>query len=156
MVIKNQVVKSRFDLIDDAIKRVEAYQGDTQIASYLSSFLAVMISGIYEDCIEHLFCERAAKVNDAELYQYVKKTIAQLFRNPKFANLLDITQRFSDKWTRNLKNKIPYGSKVALDSIVDNKNAVSHGGTSNLTISDIKDYHSRCRRIFVTLEKMLI
>lgn len=155
MAIHNTRVKTEFDSIDEAIKKVEHHTGDAEIASYLSSFLAVMVCGVYEDCIEHLICQRAAKAQDTEVYQYIKSTIAESFRNPKFVCIVEILTKFSRGYADALKNNIEHKSKVALDSIVDNKNAIAHGRPSNVTISDIKDYHNRCIPIFELLENIL-
>jgi hypothetical protein len=155
MAINNARVKTEFDLIDEAIKKVESHTGDVEIASYLSSFLTVMICGVYEDCIEHLICQRAGKARDTEIYQYVRSTVAESFRNPKFARIVEILNKFSRVYAEALKNNIEEKSKVALDSIVDNKNAIAHGRPSNVTISDIKDYHNRCIPIFELLENIL-
>ncbi len=155
MAINNARVKTEFDAIDEAIRKVESHKGDAEIASYLSSFLAVMVCGIYEECIEHLICQRAAKAQDSEIYQYVKSTVAESFRNPKFARIVEMLAKFSHVYANNMKNSIEEKSKIALDSIVDNKNAIAHGRPANLTISDIKDYHNRCIPIFEFLENIL-
>jgi len=114
-----------------------------------------LICCVYEDCIEHLICQRAAKVGDTEIYQYVKSTIAESFRNPKFSRIIEILTKFSGGYANALKDNIEHKSKVALDSIVDNKNAIAHGRPSNVTILDIKDYHNRCIPIFELLENIL-
>lgn len=155
MAIHDTRVRTEFDSIDESIKKVENHTGDAEIASYLSSFLAVMICGVYEDCIEHLICQKAAKAQDPEVYQYVRSTIAESFRNPKFARIVEILTKFSRGYADALKNNIEDKSKVALDSIVENKNAVAHGRPSNVTILDIKDYHNRCIPIFESLENIL-
>lgn len=155
MAIKDPRVRSDFDSIHESIKKVDSYKGDAEIASYLCGFLAVKICGVYEDCIEHLICQRAARATDTEVYQYVKSSIAESFRNPKFSRIIEILSKFSSAYVDALKNGIDHKSRVALDSIVDNKNAIAHGRSSNVTLSDIKDYHSRCMPIFELLEAIL-
>ena len=155
MPINNTRVQTEFNSIDEAIRKIESYAGDEEIASYLSSFLAVMICGIYEDCIEHLISQRAAKAQDSEIHQYVESTVADSFRNPRFSRIVEVLTKFSRVYADNMRSSIEEKSRVALDSIVDNKNAIAHGRPSNVTLSDIKDYHRRCIPIFEVLERIL-
>lgn len=155
MAVKNTYVAGRLASIEVALKKADAFKSDPQVASYLAGFLAVMISGVYEDCVEHLVCERVKRASDIEIHHYFEKDISESFRNPEFGKVQGILGEFSKNWADDIKKKVDYPSQQALDSIVADKNAIAHGKSSTLTVSDIKNYHRRCKSIFVVLEGIL-
>jgi len=154
-MIRDQYVKDKFVIIKDAIKRIEKFKGDRKIAVDLESYLVVLISGIYEDCLEYLINKRVDRAGDTEVSAFVEKTLYVQLRNPNWENLTNILGRFSKGWVNSMNKKIQHRTKTSLNNIVNNKNAVAHGNTSSLTLGEIKDCHKYCKSIFEKLEKIL-
>lgn len=154
--MKSKYVKERFQFIEDSIKRVEnANLNDAQLNSMLSSYLIVLISGIYEDCIESLFVLRAAKSRDKEITNFIKVFLSKHFRNPDFNKILNLLGSLNPNYAKRLKSQIALEAKEAINSIVRNKNRIAHGAYSNATISDIRYYHTSATAIFLELERVL-
>ena len=157
MSMKNQYLNGKFSDIDEELKKAEEFsKSDSKIASMLSSYLVVAISGIFEDCVEHLFIERVNKTNDNEIENLVKELIHQDFRNPEYAEIKKFVSYLSSKYGKDLRTKIDDKNITGLNSIVTNKNQVAHGGISNATIKDIRTYYKSALRIFEELEKILL
>jgi hypothetical protein len=154
-MIRDPYVRNKFVLIRDTISRIEKFKGDRKIAVDLESYLVVLISGIYEDCLEYLINKRVDQIGDAEVSAFVEKTLAVQLRNPNWENLKTILGRFSKKWVTALNKKIQDRAITDLNNIVNNKNAVAHGNTSNLTLAEIKNCHKNCKSIFEELEKII-
>jgi hypothetical protein len=154
-MIRDQYVRDKFLLIKEAIKRIDKFKGDRKIASDLESYLVVLISGIYEDCLEYLINKRAAKAGDLEVAAFIEKTLDIQLRNPNWENLTNMLGRFSKKWVATMNKRIRNQAKTDLNNIVTNKNAVAHGNASNLTLGEIKNCHKNCRSIFEKLEKLM-
>lgn len=154
-MIRDLYVRNKFILIKDAINRVEKFKGDRKIAVDLESYLVVLISGIYEDCFEYLINKRVDQAGDAEVSTFIEKTLDVQLRNPNWNNVTTILGRFSKKWVNSMNKKIRERAKTDLNNIVNNKNAVAHGNTSNLTFGEIKTCHKNCKSIFEKLEKTL-
>ena len=121
----------------------------------MSAYLTVVISGVYEDCIEHLFGERAAKAGDAELQYYVKTTLGERFRNPKYAKIIEMLSKFSPDYVKQLRGLVEEPARLGLDSIVDNKNLVAHGSVSNATLADVSKYYADAKALLDALEDVL-
>lgn len=156
MIMKSPYLKDKFDDINEKLKEVkDISKSNPKVASMLTSYLVVFISGVYEDAVEHLFIERTKKVNDEEITQLVRTLIDQQFRNPTFEKIKDLAKALDTKYGNRLA-KIDTKHKEGLNSIVENKNRVAHGGISNATIEDMSDFHSRALKIFEELEKNLL
>jgi len=154
-MIKSQYLKDKFASIERNIKIAKSVN-DLQLASMLSGYLVVSISGIYEDCIEHLFIQRAGKKNDKEMQNLVKTLIDRHFRNPNYDKVKELVRALDSKQGENILQKIDIKSKQGLNSIVNNKNNIAHGEVSNATIGDIMGYYQDVLKIFEALEKILL
>jgi hypothetical protein len=145
-----------FKRLDDAVSRAKGFAGTSaELEAFLSAHLVVLCAGAYEDCIEHLFVERASKTKDAEIQVYVQNTCHLLFRNPKFQNIVNALKLFSDAYATNLEAKVDTSAREAIGSMVTNKLNVSHGKISAVTLGDVENYHNRTKPIFDALEEIL-
>lgn len=154
-MIKSQYLEDKFALIERNITIAKSVN-DLHLASMLSGYLVVSISGIYEDCIEHLFIQRAGKKNDREMQNLIKTLIDRHFRNPNYGKVKELVKALDSEQAENVLREIDIRSKQALDSIVNNKNNIAHGKVSNATIGDIEGYHEDVLEIFEALEKILL
>ena len=154
-MIKSEYLKEKFDLIQRNIKIIEEVN-DQKLASMLSSYLVVSISGAYEDCIEYLFIQRSGKSSDKEIQNLVKSLIDLHFRNPNYGNIKKMVKALDSKYGTILRDKIAAKNIDGINSIVTNKNNVAHGEVSNATIRDIKNYHENALKIFKVLEEILL
>jgi len=146
----------RLQSLDAVVARANTFgAADPELASYLSAYLTVVISGVYEDCIEYLFGERSAKAGDPELAQYVKTTLDERFRNPKYGRVVETLSKFSGSYVKNLQGKVQEQARLSLDSIVDNKNLVAHGGVPSATLADVSQYYSNAKAVLDALEQVL-
>ncbi len=155
--MKCQYISDKFKVIEDSLNKAKnSSVSDPELSSMLSSYSAVLISGIYEDVIEYLFIQRAAKNGDQEISGLVKVLIDRVFRNPEYDKIENLVKALDSKYTTTLNSKIAERSKEALNSIVRNKNKVAHGELSNATLSDIELYHKDATIIFEGLENILL
>ncbi len=154
-MIRDQYVRDKFDLIKESINRIEKFKGDRKIAIDLESYLVVLISGIYEDCLEYLINRRVDRAGDVEVSAFIEKTLTIQLRNPNWENITKMLGWFSKKWVTTMNKRIRNQAKTSLNNIVYNKNAVAHGNTSSLTLGEIKNCHKNCKSIFEKLEKIM-
>jgi hypothetical protein len=125
-----------------------------------NTYICVLISGTFEDCIEHLVAQRAGRAGDAELRSYVVEEVNQRFRNPDHGTISRLLKQFSGSYQESFRAKVSHDSDAAsaLASIINNKNLLAHEGTSNLqlTLGDIDTYYRRSIPILEALEDILL
>lgn len=149
-------VTRRLAYVDEVIDKVDAFgKSDPELASYLSSYLVVLISGIYEDCIERLFGERVEQLPDLEVRTYVRTTLSQSFRNPSYQRIKETLGKFSQSYAEEFAQRIDRRAMDALNSIITNKNKVAHGDLSNATLGEVSDSYSHSRSTLETIEEIL-
>ncbi|MCH7986127.1 MAG: hypothetical protein IH847_06030 [Acidobacteria bacterium] len=156
--MKSPYLQGWFARLDNTFEKAQAAaKEDKELEAFLASYLVVLISGAYEECIEHLLGERAGKSRDEEVHNFIQVTLDRTFRNPRFDRIVLVLRAFSDSYAEELERKIDSKAREAINSIVTNRHAVSHGKklTVTVTLRDVQDYHTRSLPIFEALEEIL-
>ncbi|OGP55547.1 MAG: hypothetical protein A2Y65_00890 [Deltaproteobacteria bacterium RBG_13_52_11] len=160
MISKDPYVAGRCSELDILISDALSWaDDDSKLAAHLAAYISVLIVGVFEDCIEHLIGSRAKKTEDHEIHNYIVRVTSQRFRNPSYAKIAEMLKDFSQAYQQTFKSTIaPNGNEAdALQSLVDNKNALAHAGTAklNLTLDDVSIYYRQSLPILQTLEQIL-
>ena len=156
--MKSQYLKDKFGSITKAIDKARSVSvNDPELVSMLSAYLIVLISGTYEDCIEHLFVQRALKSGDKELKNFVEKLIGAHFRNPHYERIKKWINFLNPLYGEKLDSKINTKEREGINSIYTNRIDVAHYGKAlKINLNDVTDYHSRSIKIFNVLENILL
>jgi hypothetical protein len=150
-------IQNKFTNIEESIAKAKTTVTDPAIAAMLSGYLIVYISGVYEDCIEHLFIQRARKNNDVELEGFIKSAINVQFRNPRFEKIQNLLGWLNPAYKIEMSKRVEQTNIAAINSIVENKDCIAHGKTfSNATINDISTYYSNAKKIFEVLDDIIL
>ena len=156
--MKSPHAQKLFDQIDVTISNLNGFITATPLEqSYLAKFLVVFICGIYEEIVEEIINEMVAKVtnNNPEVCKFIQDHLRYRFRNPDMNNIVKLLKQFNDSWETTLL-ALPRIARDALNSIVENKNAIAHGQQTVLTIADVKRYYIDSRVVIEKIDDMLI
>ncbi len=75
------------------------------------------------------------------------KRILNRTLNPSYQNTLRLLAEFSSDWKENIKGQLDDELSDALDSIVSNRNNIVHGGSSDLTLGNLKSYFVKAQKV---------
>ena len=152
----SEYVESKLRYIDDLFEYFESLKTDEKLKNHMANYLTVLISGTYEDMIENLIIEFVGKNNTKEeIENFVLKSIGLYFRNPDFANICNLIEKFDKDWSNKLKSLVDVRERTALDSIVNNKNNIAHTGQSSITLKQIKEYYIDSRKVIEKLVSII-
>ena len=158
-MIHDTYVADRCSEIDATIQyAANKSANDPDLGGHLAGYISVIITGVVEDSIEHFVVQRASKAQDPHLLEYVKRSIAQQFRNPQSRAISDLLERFSADYRSAYQSGVSQQAKEALGSLVTNRISLTHQGTlqSNLTINDVQNYFSEVKAILEKVEQILL
>ncbi|OHB20370.1 MAG: hypothetical protein A2854_01295 [Parcubacteria group bacterium RIFCSPHIGHO2_01_FULL_56_18] len=143
--------------IDSTIVDIDSVSGTNPlIDAYFAKFLAVYVCGIYEEAIENIVVDFVNR-NTArqEIVTYMRKHLHKYFRNPNLEKLIELIGGFGNStWKTDLRQLTSQG--LALDSIVNNKNALAHGQMTTSTLSEIKSYYAQSRLVIERMDTLMI
>ena len=131
---------------------------DPELGAYLADYISVLISGVVEDCIEHLVVIRASKTNDLHLQEFVKYSIGLQFRNPRSSDIANVLARFGEDYKIEYDISVSLEAREALGSIVSNRLSLAHIGEaqSRFTINDVRRYFTLIVEILDVVERILL
>ena len=100
--------------------------------------------------LEHVR-EKAAPTVQRFVEQRTKK-----FTNAKASNVQELLGSFDPDWKRDLEEFLVDEPKDAVDSIVDLRNTIAHGGSVGLTYNRIKKYYQQAQLVIDRVEKLCV
>ena len=131
---------------------------DPELGAHLANYISVLISGVVEDCVEHLVVQRARMSSDLQLQDFVDFSIGRLFRNPQSSDIAEILRQFSPDYRVSYQQSVNGEDREALDGIIKNRMSLAHEGSSqsHFTLNDVRRYFERVVRILEVVEGILI
>ena len=142
--------------IDKAMKDIRSFEYTSALEkSYLAKFLVVFICGLYEEIIETIISEKVEKLRSLQVSNFVTKYFEDYFRNPCFDKVIELLGKFDPAWANEL-SKIQKILKLALDSIVSNKNAIAHGLNSGITLVQVEEYYYNSRKLIEKIDEIVL
>ncbi len=136
----------------------EKSKDDARLGGHLAGYISVLISGVVEDCIEHLVVQRARMSGDVQLQEFVRNSIGRLFRNPQSSDIADVLRNFSLEYRLSYQESLNEEDREALNSIIKNRMSLSHEGLSqsHFTVTEVSSYFDHVQKILGVVEGILV
>jgi len=155
--MKSIRAKELLDSIDDTIKNINGFSISSDLEkAYLARYLVVFISGIYEEAIETIINENVEKLNSKKISKYIASSLEANFQNPNIYKISNLLDRFEANLGEVFKKQMPEEAKLALGSIVANKNAIAHGDSTNITLRVVIQYYIDSRIIIEKVDDLFL
>jgi len=123
-----------------------------EIRDPLSRHLCVLISGFVEQAIRELFVTYANEKSSPNFARYVEITWNRN-QNMKQEDLLQLMGSFNSQWHQTLKDFLAIdGRGDALNSIVNLRNSIAHGGTLSSSLVNVREYYGKIVAIIDYIE----
>jgi hypothetical protein len=155
--MKSTRAKELLESIDDTIKNINGFSNISDLEkAYLARYLVVFISGIYEEAIETIINENVEKLNSKRISMYIATSLEDNFQNPNIYKISNLLNKFEDNLGELFKKQMSDKAKVALGSIVANKNAIAHGDATNITLNVVIQYYQDSRIIIEKVDDIFL
>jgi len=152
--MKSHYLKEQFDKIDQNVQKIRKLAiNNEELAPILTSYFIVFVCGIYENIVEDLFTQRAAKTGDPEIENFIRELMSTYFRSPSYEQIKNLVKRLKGE---TYKLKTDPKSIDGLSWIVSNRKKVAHGEYSDATFGECVIWHNNAIKIFEELENILL
>lgn len=142
--------QQRIDSLESKAKSDPVKQ-DLELQSQLARFLCVLSSGLLEQAVALTLAAYAERKCHPNVARYVGVSVGEL-RNPKFEKVLVILGQFSPQWRDRFENGTPLEVKEAIDSIVNNRHQIAHGGQTGISLVTFMEYYKRVKSFIADLD----
>jgi hypothetical protein len=104
------------------------------------------VSGYLEKSVAELMIEHARKNGATTLQRFVEYRTRQ-FANANSQRLADLVGSFHSEWRRGLEVFLVDDVKDAVDSVVNLRNTIAHGGTVGVTYRRVLGYYELVKKV---------
>ncbi|MBI2529813.1 MAG: hypothetical protein HYW05_01570 [Candidatus Diapherotrites archaeon] len=151
--MKSKEAKAMLKEIDTIFSNVDNFVNSTKMSSfieveaYLAEYLAVIISGKYEEIIEKVLIEKAKRTKRLFVENFFSEVLSEIFSNPKPKRIKTILDYCDKHWYIKVKKQSSDIGLSALFSIVNLRNEISHGKNVNITLKEIMRYYRDSKEV---------
>jgi hypothetical protein len=126
--------------------------GALETRSDFAKYLCVLVSGFVERSTQELAHECCRNQASPSVAGYAGAQL-KFFRNPNRDQLLQLVRTFDVAWSNDLDQNYADGLD-AVNSVVNNRHVIAHGGTMSLSLHDIGGYYDHVKRLVRRLEDL--
>ena len=128
----------------------------TEIESFLTRHVLVLMCASFEEEIEKIVLERAANANDPALESFVRSALDVLFRSAKCGEIAGLLNRFGSNYKARFQECVNGTlAEIAWNNIVHNRHSAAHSSGSNLTFRELVDFYEKGHSILDHFREVL-
>lgn len=112
---------------------------DPEIRSHWARYLCVLTAGLLETSMRTILEEYVRRCAD----ERVKRNFAsrqERGRNPKKSEIVGILKSFDEDWGREIREFLSERQGDSVDSVMNNRNRIAHGGDVEIGPADMERY----------------
>lgn len=132
--------------LDATFKRVNLAPADAELQSDFSRYLCVLVSGYVETAVTELILEHSRNNSSPTIQMYVESRTQRL-TNLNCERLEQLLGQFNPDWRAAISSILVDEKKDALDSVVNLRNKIAHGGSVGVTYQRISEYYNHIKPI---------
>lgn len=139
--MKSRPLLSQLDRLRWLLSQAKTFGEDqVELRSHWARYLCVLASGFLENALRETYGAYARSCSNSFVANFVESRLRQI-QNPKAARFLETAGAFSSEWRDKLQEVLDDdGNGAAIDAIVTNRNSISHGKDSDITLARLNDY----------------
>ena len=141
------------DRLDYLFKQIPVFSGDIELQAHWAKYLCILVSGFLETSVQSIFSEYAKSKADPSVANYVENRLRGL-QNTNMQRILDVTRSFSPDWADQLETATEGELRDAVNSIVANRNQITHGVSIGLSYVRMKDYYDQAVKLVNLLDEV--
>lgn len=156
----NQKLKDSLSELENIINIIESLGQTSRPSPYLSKYSIILASGTIESCFKIIIADfLLLHTTNESLSSFINNSIRETSKNPSYQNIHNVLKGIDKNLSRNFKDKVgalEHKEQIlsALDSLVENRNSLAHGGSPTTTASQVKNYFEYAIKVLTVLEEV--
>ena len=152
--MRNPTLHQQLLRLQELIARTGGATQDIELQGHWGRYLCVVTAGFLENGLQTIYGDFVAQSASDDVKRYVSGRLARV-SNPNAERFIDVARSFRPHWGEELEEYLEADAqsrKDALDSIMNNRNQIAHGGTVGITVHRVRDYLDRCVEVLEFME----
>lgn len=149
--MKNVTVTSQKNSLDDLFKKVTNFSTDPELASHWAKYLCVLVYGFIEISIREILFDYANNRSAPQVANFVRSRIRGVW-NWKMEKAFETIGVFDSVLRTDIENAVDQEHRDAFNSVVDNRNKITHGESVSVSFCRIQEYYDRVVKVIEIIE----
>lgn len=140
--MRNPELSQHLRRIKDLIERTRYATDNIELQGHWGRYLCVQAAGFIENSLQTVYGEFASNSSSPQAAAFIANRLRQV-TNPKAARFLEIAGLFNSEWRSGLYQFMARDNgigKSAIDSIMNLRNQIVHGGNAPISVAQVADY----------------
>ena len=132
--------------------------GDIELIGHWGRYLCVLTAGFLENSLREVYGEFVSGAASPQVTSFAMSQLGRI-SNPKASRFVDTARRFSPVWATELDtflNEDGGRRRNAIDSIMNSRHQISHGGSAQISVGRVREYLPGCVEVVEFLEDQLL
>jgi len=150
MTIKSRIDSeiASIDVLFNKIRRID----DDELKSHWARYLCIRVAGLLEKAVQSMVVKYAEDRSSPEVRNFIE-TKSRRLTNMNCEKISQCLGAFNRNWCDEFKMDLSAEGREAIDSVIDNRHQIGHGGFSGLTYYRMKDYYEKILAVLDEIEK---
>lgn len=144
--------------LDSLLNRTQfATMEDIDLIGHWGQYLCVMVAGFLENSLQMIFGDYVQKRAHPRVFEFAQNRLARI-SNPNAERFIETARFFDQDWARQLKDHLEADSglrKNAINSIMKNRHKIVHGESSQISMSQVREYFPHCVQVVNFIEALV-
>ena len=152
--MRNRELARQLSRLRHLINQTEVATQDIELQGHWGQYLCIIAAGFVENGLQAIYSGFSAQSASDHVARYVHGRLARV-TNPNAQRFIEVAGAFNPRWGNELEeylNADAPSRRDALDSIMNNRNQISHGGVVGITVHRVRDYLDRCVQVLEFIE----
>lgn len=132
--------------------------GNIELVGHWGSYLCVLTAGFLENALREVYGEFVRNTASPQVARFAAGRLERI-SNPKAARFVETARSFEPAWADDLEaflNDDGGRRRNAIDSIMNNRNQIAHGGGVQVSVGRIQEYLPGCIQVVDFIEGQLL
>lgn len=147
-------LQSHENSLDCLFREVSILDDSDVNKAHLTRYLCVRTSGFLEVVTRYLIADLCDGTSPQTINNYVQRR-SKYITNLSFSKIIDLLSEFSPDWATEFSNRISDQQKASLNSVVANRNSISHGNQDNTSFREMCQYFSDIKEVVAILKTIV-
>ncbi len=150
--MKNVTVASQKNSLDDLFKKVSTFSNDPELSSHWAKYLCVLVYGFIEISMREILFDYASNKSAPQVANFVRSRVRGVW-NWKIEKVFETIGFFDSTLRSNIESAVDQEHRDVFNSVVDNRNKITHGESVSVSFSRIQEYYGKVVKVVEIIEQ---
>ena len=132
--------------------------GNIELVGHWGRYLCVLTAGFLENALREVYGEFIRNAASPQVARFASSRLDRI-SNPKAARFVETARSFDPAWAEAVETFLDEEGGLrrnAIDSIINNRNQIAHGGSPPVSVGRVREYLPGCVQVVEFIESYLL